>query len=388
MYTVPWSSAPYIRMDTLAGLPTDLLFSIMHFLPPADLMCLSLCNHRLYEALKGETRRRGCTRRYHTFLILTRLERDHPRYFACDKCLILHEYDGTESFGIGGLNACTPRLPCDWRFHGLSGLALMGSHNSLTYPRSLVGILHVKLAMKRFQYGPGHGINTESLRWAQVRHYDPNSLYAAGLTCLFSREAQICPNHLDLGLSLRMQDIILVNNRSDLIPTPAKVLQSLHKNEPPWIVDICSHLRVDHLYLNVKVLELFDAKAGKKTDFPCKCEICNTDAHLEVKPLDSKSALVITRWVSLGSGLSRYDPLWISQAYSRGVLDKFNTEGYESPRMCFEELAPESFQEVTSRNLSYLENHRYRKDARFTASEDGFWYTPYKDPGKPAIEGL
>jgi hypothetical protein len=72
MYTVPWSSAPYIRTDTLAGLPTDLLFSIMDFLPPADLMCLSLCNHRLYEAFKEETRRRGCTRNYHTFLILTR----------------------------------------------------------------------------------------------------------------------------------------------------------------------------------------------------------------------------------------------------------------------------------------------------------------------------
>ena len=111
----------------------------------------------------------------------------------------------------------------------------------------------------------------------------------------------------------------------------------------------------------------------KRPISPAKGEICNTDAHLKVKPFGSKSALVITRCVSLGSGLSRYDPLWLSQAYSRGVLDKFSTEGYESPRMCFEESAPESFQEVTSRNLSYLENHRYQKDARFTASEDGFW---------------
>jgi hypothetical protein len=44
---------------------------------------------------------------------LIRLERDKIEYFTCDIYNLLHRFDESDSFGLGGLNLeKTSRLPC------------------------------------------------------------------------------------------------------------------------------------------------------------------------------------------------------------------------------------------------------------------------------------
>lgn len=100
-------------MTTLAGLPPELLLSISDFLPLVDLICFSLCNHRLLQLSQRQINRLPPRTKDDQLSILNRLERDFPKYFACEVCSRLHRYDGSESFGLSGLaheRAC--RLPC------------------------------------------------------------------------------------------------------------------------------------------------------------------------------------------------------------------------------------------------------------------------------------
>jgi hypothetical protein len=90
-------------MSTLAKLPPELLLTITNSLSPVDLICFSLCSHRLFDISlgKGVKRLPSCTKDEKLFL-LTRLDRDLPTYFACDACNLLHRYDGSESLRLGG----------------------------------------------------------------------------------------------------------------------------------------------------------------------------------------------------------------------------------------------------------------------------------------------
>jgi hypothetical protein len=85
----------------LTALPLELLVLVCNSLSPVDLVCFCLCNHRLHIIFKIFYH---CpTLRDDKLSIFTRLERDLPEYFACDICIILHRYNGSESFGLSGL---------------------------------------------------------------------------------------------------------------------------------------------------------------------------------------------------------------------------------------------------------------------------------------------
>ncbi|KAJ5639751.1 uncharacterized protein N7484_007613 [Penicillium longicatenatum] len=62
----------------------------------------------------------------------------------------------------------------------------------------------------------------------------------------------------------------------------------------------------------------------------------------------------MTRWVNLGPGGDKEDPLWKihlhgSFAFPERLEDSLITQ---SPRVCFEDMAPLSFEDLRSRNLS------------------------------------
>ncbi|KAJ5501954.1 hypothetical protein N7463_004828 [Penicillium fimorum] len=60
----------------------------------------------------------------------------------------------------------------------------------------------------------------------------------------------------------------------------------------------------------------------------------------------------MTRWINLGSGLRLDDPRWRVNEDSK-YMDL-------SPRHTFEALTDTSLENLTSRNISYLENQRYQ----------------------------
>ena len=237
--------------------------------------------------------------------------------------------------------------------------------------------------MRRFYYGPRSGISIDSLSYTQVRQY-PTQSVCPDMVSLFSTEAQICP--MDLGLCVRMQDIVLLKTRDELIFRPGHRPSS----GPLHSLEVCAHL--DLLTLTIPVVKsLHD---GEKASFAHTCYKCNTDSQIEIGEFDSKIALIMTRWVNLGPCLTTEDILWKahvwSPRYHRERLDKDDTEHLltTTPRLCFEHKAPQSFEELQSRNLSYLRDQHYKNVMPFIAAGLNVWYMSYKEPSKKRGKGI
>lgn len=82
--------------NTLAGLPTELLWFIADFLSWNDRSCLSLCNRQLFATYH---RRNAPPSKNEKLSFLICLERDTPAFFACHVCHILHKYHPSKDYG-------------------------------------------------------------------------------------------------------------------------------------------------------------------------------------------------------------------------------------------------------------------------------------------------
>lgn len=287
------------------------------------------------------------------------MERDPPEYFACDVCNHLHRYDGSECFGLSGLaHERTCRVPCvqkgSWFDpHWFGWSLILRTCVDLDHSPNHISFLQLKLAMRRFYYGPRSGISIDSLSYTQFCQY-PTQSVRPDIISLFSTEAQICSKHL--GLCIRMQDIVLVRTRDELIFRPAHRSTS----DPLYSVEVCAHF--DLLPLITPVVEsLHD---GEKASFTHTCYMCNTDSQIEIGEFDSNIALIMTIWVNLGPCLTKEVLLWKTHVWfpssPRARLDEDDTEHLLTtiPRLCFEDKAPQSFEDLQSRNLSYLKDQQ------------------------------
>lgn len=372
-------------IDRLTGLPSELLVRICDLLSPVDIVCLCLCNHRFYNLF--QTYYRFPTLRDDKLSIFIRLERDLPEYFACDICNFLHRYDGSESFGLSGTaHETSSGLPCvrkgyDWHAECIGGSSIsMRTHVLFPHSKNRLYFLQVKLAMRRHCYGPYSGINTDSLAFTQVREYihpwqksQPSSIYRS-IRNLFSIEAQVCSE--PLGVHIRMQDIVLHDMWED------SKIQVNSKSYSLWYYEICQHTSLES-----KASDIESVYNGEKSSFPYTCPRCNTVSLIEFRRIDSRLALVMTRWINLGSGIHRDDPLWKIHVFTCND----GTMPYElpislmlqSPRTCFENTTSLSFEDLRSRNISYLRDDRYKKGGAFVSDKaNALWHMSYKEPSK------
>jgi hypothetical protein len=373
----PMNALEIPNKNTLAGLPVELLLSITDFLPLDDWICISLCSRRLFVIFN---------RRYNSarpsgkmkLPVLRRLERDLPNYFICHVCFILHKYDGSECFGLSGPmsnDSCPLQCLPPWRAIP-RGLELRAEPLCLFYVYRRFFFLHLQLAMRRFYLGDQYGISTEALSYTQVRIY-PEESSCPEITSLFSTDAQICSE--TPGLCLRMQGVMFVHSS-----TAELLLYRMggkSGGKPPCSMFICAHVG----YLQkAKLLNtvVFAYLNGEKD--PCStftCNQCNTDSRIEVCEYGSHLALVLTKWINLGPGLTPDDPRWkihtLEYLYQDATLDPHDRT--DSPRVSFEDSSPRSLGALLSRNLSYLKDQRYRKVMRPLSQHyegRGLWYLP------------
>jgi hypothetical protein len=368
-------------MTTLAGLAPELLLSISDFLPSVDLRCFSVCNRRLYVLLSRQMNPSPPLTPDDKFSMLTRLQRDIPPYFACEYCNLLHQYDGSESFGLSGFYPeRTCQLPCVE--HWFSNWDTLVIHEWRRLCIQEMSFLHLKLAMRRFYYSPESGISTGSLSHTQVKEY-PEGPTRNEVIWLISREAQICTK--PLGLYLRVQDILLFSEWRDLIDKPYA------SGFDPLV--LCPHDR--NLRQDITpILRSHDTREKKgfldRTKIWGFCEVCNTTCDIELCEIDSKKALVMTRWLNLGPGLDDEDPLWKSHTYSphaRRLHYGFDPD-YSVEEQCttcrFEETAPLSFRDLRLRNISYLRDKQYRRIMRYAYGRNT-WHSPFREPSTNRI---
>ncbi|CAG8410165.1 unnamed protein product [Penicillium salamii] len=389
-------------IDRLTRLPEELLIVICRQLSPVDIVSLSLCNHRLHTLFCNYYQ--FPTLRSDRLSIFIRLEKDLPEYFACDVCNFLHRYDGSESFGPSGLvHHRSSQLPCvrkgyQWKAEFIGGSSTsLRTHQDFAHSAHRVSFLHIKLAMRRYWYGPRSGINTDCLAFTQVleRPHPWQELGLSSSLCqnirfLFSIEAQIWPE--PLGVHIRMQDIVLFDLWED---SKTEVPPMSH---PMWSYEICRHTPLDP-----KAAEIESVYNGDSSSFPFTCTKCNTVSLVEFRRIDCRLALVMTRWINVGAGIHRDDPLWKFHAYKCNyeprthrdnllwrLRARYSMDGMmpdelssslmlQSPRVCFERTASLSFQDLRSRNISYLRGDRYKKGQPFTYEQKpDFWHISYK----------
>ncbi|KAJ5501733.1 hypothetical protein N7453_006550 [Penicillium expansum] len=346
------------NMNTLAGLPVELLLSITDFLPLNDRIYISLCSRRLFAIFNHRTnpaRPLGKGK----LPVLRRLERDLPKYFVC------YIYDQQQ---------CPLRCFQKWGKNG-RGLELRYQGPNWLHVYRKFYFLHLQLAMRRFYYGEKFGISTESLSHTQVRTY-PGPSSCPEITSLFSSDAQICPK--TPGLCLRTQHMMFVHGRKPKLLLSRKAIESSLK--PPRHMFICIHVwrRRRVILLNTVVKAYISGEKAPSSNHTC--DICAADFRIEVCEYGSDLALILTTWINLGPGLTPDDPRWTVHSWS-WKLDKVRLDPKyrkDSPRVCFENVSPQSLEALRSCNLSYLKDQRYKQIMYRIYIETGLWYLPTK----------
>lgn len=355
--SVTYPTPKVLGLVLLDVLPVELVLLVAFFLPREDIYSLSLCNHRLLKIFQSQTKHKLKAEALLPFL--RRLEHDNPRYLACDDCLVLHHFDRIPE----PLRIPDPLVQISPYYPPLLGCVQTArfwpvpiAHNYVRMPihdgRSThcgyrLHWSHLHLAMRGFHHGPEYGISTDALAFTGVSH----ELIAgndSGLV-LSSVEARICPKPAGLGLYMRFQDMIV-----------AKMtwLGSHHEG-----FKFCSHQSMSFW------LEDMYGNETYQPEFYSNCEECNTDYEIgwlrneELRNI----TVVVTRWVSLGPGLTPDDPRWRINAYCEtwGQPQGLKLESEErgpSPRWTFEGLTDTSVDTLTSHNLSYIEEDRYQAE--------------------------
>lgn len=107
------------------------------------------------------------------------------------------------------------------------------------------------------------------------------------------------------------------------------------------------------------------------------CDKCNTDFLLEIRDYCGHLALIITRWINLGTGLSHDDWFWKIRSresyYGDGLAREQDMTW--SPRVSYENLSGDWPREaLLSRNLSYFKNESYKRVMETTIWAPDSWF--------------
>jgi hypothetical protein len=205
--------------------------------------------------------------------------------------------------------------------------------------------------MKRHYHGPGHGISTESLSFTEVQ-VSSDEDKVERVTTLLSVEARICPE--PVSLCLRIQHWAMVSStKSD------KILSKTN------FVTICDHLTAYSSTISRLIQSRLDARHTElnprvRQDIR-RCRYCYTDFQLEIEEVgDEALALVITKWLDLGSGLTPVDTKWRSHLAraTRAEVSQLVEAG--TIRLRFEEQPGLSQDAISCQNASYLTAERFR----------------------------
>lgn len=354
-----------VSMSNMEGLPAELLFSIADSLQIHDLYSLSLCCRRFCKIFQSWTKSLDIDLD-NRLSFLRRLERDQPQYLVCYYCWTLHPYKRSiVRFGPTGLSLkyiCDPSfVPVSKECSLFDPMYLILHHHHTTAFHYDFHFLHLNFAMKYFYYGPQYGISIDMLSFTEVIHRPRWTAKYVNTTILLSVEAQICPK--PPGFYMRVQDIMRVPDIRAFLPA-----EDIHAYPDPHVLyRICGHIPVslciEYIASSSSGLKQCAHSDSRPIHFSNACGKCNTDYMLEIyRDCEGHFALIITRWIHLGAGITPNDPRWRVHArfglLQPEVLDlEYITS---SPRTTFEELADISSNALRYRNLSYLKYQRYQ----------------------------
>lgn len=285
----------------LHKLPTEILQLITYYLPPDDIASLTLCNCALLKILGCRhllsLRPAQCHQECREAFLVT-LTRDLPQHFYCRECSHLHLRSD--------VGPPSPAQEPKGNLHCLRWQTESAVSISIPYTSMYqFAFPHLQLAMERHDHGLKHGISTESLTFTEV--WVPHGIYNAdSATRLLSVEARICSEPKCLYLRIQQWVLFTFTNRT--------VIYSI-----PRIVTICRHLGTRSPEISQHIesqLESYDTGIDRQVGSDLlTCRYCNTDIQIERKKFDDERlALIVTKWLDLGSGLTLKDIRWTAHS--------------------------------------------------------------------------
>lgn len=321
-------------------------------LPLSDATSFALVNCRL-STLIGHPYwprlRTSAVKTGHREQFLSTLARDLPSWFYCHSCSRLHPRDRIRP--PGPFNRPSKPLMCfENSFeHQLS--QYMHVSRRLTFYK--FNFHHLQLVMLRHYLGPSYGISANQLSYMQVSGFNEREP-GVRMTTLTSVEARVCPR--PARLCLRIQTWAVMHT---------KVLDSAL--ERSQCLCVCDHLVAE----KGELFRLIESSLGEYSRRSKKlreagqhmCHHCNFDFQLQV--LDTVSdglAIVITKWLDLGLGLTPMDPKWriLADRFQDGDHQQEQASQAEVCRLEFEKEEGMMQQALTLHNASYLNDQRYK----------------------------
>ena len=342
----------------LTALPPELIRMITDHLSPSETACLALCNRLLIAVLgtevlsalqpgAAEEEEDGEEEGDREKFLMT-LTRDLPTQYFCHECSRLHLQ---VSAGPPG-PALQPRrrLPCvaSPRICELS--SRLEAHPPSGGCRYLLDFSHVQLAMKRHRHGPTHGVSTKSLAYVEV--YAPNKNQdTVPMTTLLSVEARIYPEPEHFCLRIQQW---AVSKYAD----PDRLLSAVN------FIRICCHVinldfAISDLIWNKLEPHCSTIKGTVSSDV-LRCNVCMLDYQVELRIFgDEGLAMVITKWLDLGAGLTPKDIRW--DYFRADRCKRAIPEGPGKVRLRFESVPGLPQEALSARNASYLADERFKK---------------------------
>ena len=339
---------PDTASSSLRTLPPELLLMIALQLPLPDAANFALVNRRLSMVI-GPTYwprlRNRAVIRGHREQFLSTLARDLPSWFYCHSCSHLHPLNHIRP--PGPFNEPSHPLWCQEVLKG--GSFYPYSDGSFPYYRILFH--HLQLAMRRHYLGPGYGISTDDLSFVQVDVIGESELRGRRTT-LFSVEARVCTEPARLCLHIQRWTV-LHTNALELAVERAKC------------VGVCIHHSAEESETFQLIMSSLDEYLTEGPREPKRriCRQCKFIYQLEVLDTGSDGlAIVITKWLDLGSGLTPLDQRWRFRTELTHEDDGADHAGdAERCRLEFEKAGGLNQHVITLRNASYLSKQQYRQ---------------------------
>ncbi|MCJ1285981.1 hypothetical protein MMC26_005323 [Xylographa opegraphella] len=308
-FTTPPDS-PHLQSATplLYRLPVEILHLIVQFLPLSSAVALSITGHHLYRtlgaqyihairSLQVENEPRFFLHEQDRRCFLSLLERDCPSYYACQECLKFHLLDAPRS-----TSARCRRLLRHQPLEEGSARACQA----------------IDLAAERLLFS-GLDIHFHDIRQALLGS-PASALHAA----VISHEI-LTAHHgaYDVFLDFRISSNSLLLRASHWLLEP-----TLPRSDPfgNFAIHACPHLKheshcmsgaLSHA-LQATLADLAEHRCTPSSSRLCRCSLCPTEARVRIKHVPPHgTAVIVTRWLDLGTGRSPYEARWRSHLWHR-----------------------------------------------------------------------
>lgn len=277
-------------------LPLEITQYIANCLPASAAAAFAMCNHYLSQAVGAQywsSLRDPCqSKERERFLQL--LDRDLPDHLFCHRCARLHlpKPAGVNEWG----DAKQYRRMRERQCFSEDFKAMTGHYFSYSFRFE-----HVQMAMKLYHLG------------LDVKKY---------LKTLACVERSICgfPN-LKIFDARIVSDEVITRTQHWLLWPAGQVIELSQETYP--CPQVCAHLESNPYYNNDnRLTALLQCKIDhiNKNQTPCpqctglkQCWYCPTEMQIDVKVFEGQgTALVVTKWLAVGAGISPLDPKWRS----------------------------------------------------------------------------